>query len=173
MDALPIAAVISRQSGDADVVLSELATSLRFAGWRVRGLLQEYQAAENRCQIHLINLDDGTRYPITQNLGPGSESCRLDASKIAEASGVMRRIADQGADLVIFNRFGGLESKGGGFCAEMLTLMSLGIPVLAIVSANLLTEWRTFSGNYAVELAPDITQLKRWFFLARNTQQLG
>ena len=85
----------------------------------------------------------------------------------------MRRIADQGADLVIFNRFGGLESKGGGFCAEMLTVMSLGIPVLAIVPANLLTEWRTFSGNYAVELEPDITQLKRWFFLARNTQQLG
>ena len=70
--------------------------------------------------VVLIDLENEQRYPITQDLGPGSAACALDPGLMADAAQVMRRIADEGADLAIFNRFGALEAEGGGLAAEML-----------------------------------------------------
>lgn len=162
-DALAIAALVSSQSGDADSVLAAAAAALRAEGWRVRGLLQAFRPGDGNCRIELIDLDDGSRHAITQDLGRGSEACCLDAARLADASAVMRRIAAEGADLAVFNRFGGLEAEGEGFAAEMLELMSAGIPVIAIVPYRHLAAWRIFTGGLATELVAEAGAVEAWF----------
>lgn len=166
-DLLAIAAVVSRRYGDADRAVAAATAALRRDGWRVRGLLQAFQPAAGNCRIELIDLDDDSRHPITQELGSSSEACCLDTARLADASAVMRRIAIEGADLAVFNRFGGLEAEGAGFAAEMLDLMSAGIPVVAIVPERHLAAWREFTGHLAAELEPDPEELKSWFLRAR------
>lgn len=160
---LPIAAIVTRSSGEANHLIADFAARQRAAGRRIRGLLQELYNCDTGCQIALVDLDDGTRYPITQDLGSGSTSCGLDPARIAEAGVVMRRIVAEGADLAVFNRFSGLEAEGGGFAAEMLALMSQGQPVLTIVPEKHLADWRHFTGGLACELPPDATALETWF----------
>ncbi len=164
-----IAAIVTRTSGEANRLIADFAVRQKAAGWRIRGLIQEQPACDDGCQIFVVDLDDGTRYPITQDLGPGSDSCGLDPTLIADASRVMRRITDEGADLAVFNRFGGLEVEGGGFAAEMLTLMASGIPVLVIVPDRHLAQWREFTGGLSSELSPNANALDSWFF-AQNGQ---
>ena len=158
-----IAAVIPAPDQAVDSLLLDFARSLQAEGWRVRGLTQVVEDCPGGCVIALEDLETGARHTITQDLGAGSQSCRIDAGQVADASAVMRRIAAEGADLAIFNRFGGLESAGGGFSAEMLLLMTEAVPVLTVVAAKHLEAWRRFTGEFAIELPPERAALVRWF----------
>lgn len=159
-----IAAVVQRDNGGIDDLVAGFAISLVNRGWRVRGLVQEMHQGQHGCAFSLVDLDDGTLYPITHDLGQHSTSCRLDTGGIAEASTVLQRIAEGGADLAVFNRFSGLEAHGEGFSAEMLTIMSREIPCLCIVPEKHLAAWRHFTGGLAVELEGHRAALESWFF---------
>lgn len=159
-----IAAVVQRDAGGADDLVAGFARSLIGRGWRVRGLVQEMRPASRGCAFALVDLDSGHSYPISQDLGACATACSLDPAGIAEASAVMRRIADEGAELAVFNRFGGLEAGGEGFRAEMLAVMSRDIPSLCIVPERYLAAWRQFTGDQAVELEARREALEAWFF---------
>lgn len=158
-----IAAVIRRDNDGIDDLVAGFALSLIERGWRVRGLVQEMHKGVAGCAFSLIDLDDGKLYPITQDLGVFAQACRVDSTGIADASAVFRRIAAEGADLALFNRFAGLEANGEGFCAEMLDIMSRDIPTLTIVPEKHLPAWRRFTGGMASELEAQRTELERWF----------
>jgi len=159
----PIAAVIPDGLADPDEIVAGFAVSQINRGRRISGLVQEIRSSHRTKQITLVDLDDGCIYPISQDLGTHSVSCRLDPCGIAEATIVMRRIALHGADLAIFNRYSALEAKGGGFAAEMLDLMARRIPVLTIVPRQHLEAWRKFTGGLSVEMAPSRPVLEKWF----------
>lgn len=158
-----IAAVIHRASGGVDDLVSGFALSLIARGWQVKGLVQEMCDNGGGCSITLVDLADGTCYPISQNLGPFSQACSLDPGRMTEAGAVMRRIATEGADLAIFNRFSKLEADGHGFSAEMLDLAVLGIPILTIVPEKHLGAWRNFTGGLGCELEARLGDLENWF----------
>lgn len=158
----PIAAIVAA-TGSADAVLRDFVADLRRRGVRVRGLLQESLPDDACCRHSLIDIESGDRYPISQQLGSQSNACSLDTAALTEATAVMRRIADEGADLAIFNRYAKLESHGEGFAAEMLQVMSNGIPVLTVTSPTHLESWRHFTGGIARELPPDTAALNDWF----------
>lgn len=162
-DHLAIAAIVPQPGLRADGILREFVYRLQAQGLCVRGLIQEACPESWGCKFSLIDLETGKHYPISQNLGSQSNACSLDAAGIADATVVMRRIATEGADLAVFNRFSGLEASGEGFAAEMLDLMSLGIPVITIVQAANLPAWRDFTGGLACELTPEIADLEHWF----------
>lgn len=165
-DHLAIAAIVPSPGLPADAVLRDFVSRLQAQGWCVRGLIQEACPESWGCKFSLIDLESGKRYPISQNLGSQSHACSLDAAGIADATVVMRRIASEGADLAVFNRFSGLEVSGEGFAAEMLDLMSLGIPVITIVQTANLPAWRHFTGGMASELPPELCALENWFLQA-------
>ena len=167
---LSIAAIVTQGAGEANRLIADFAARQKAAGHRVRGLIQELDVCDERgCQFVLIDIDDEKRYPISQDLGAGSTSCSLDPGLLAEAGGVMRRIAEEGADLAIFNRFGTREAEGGGMADEMLALMSRGMPVLTVVPQKHLDDWRHFTGGLASELPADAAALDAWFAsLKRN-----
>ncbi|MBI5923370.1 MAG: DUF2478 domain-containing protein [Betaproteobacteria bacterium] len=161
----PVAVIVNRTHRSADSVLAEFASYLRSQGWQVRGVVQDNVVFDNNCgrQMVLIDVSDGSRFPISQNLGTGSASCCVDPGGVVAASVALRRGLTEGADLVIANRFGELEAGGGGFAAEMLALMAEGIPLLTVVNERYLEEWRRFSGNAAEELEPQREALEAWF----------
>ena len=160
---LHIAAIVIDTPSGADHLLLEFSMHLKKSGWQVRGLIQQKQLATSGCQVWLRDVSNDNLYPISQHLGSLSTSCQIDTSGMVEAGIALRRITEDNTDLAIFNRFSGLEAQGQGFAQEMLSLMSLGIPVITIVPERHLAAWRHFTGGMASELKADRQALERWF----------
>lgn len=98
----------------------------------------------------LVDLDTQEEYLVSQPLGRDSKACRADLQGFARASGVLRRAARQAPDLVVSNRFGGLEAEGGGFCAELLDILAQDLPLLTTVAARHVVDWQRFTGGATV-----------------------
>ena len=157
------AAILDDGSGSADALLASIASSQRRAGRRVRGLLMTHPVGAQNCAAAMVLVDLETReeYLVSQPLGQDSQACRADPQGFARASVVLRRAADEQADLVISNRFGGLEAGGGGFCSELLELMSRDVPVLTVVSPRHVEAWQEFTGGATV-MQPRAEAIDRW-----------
>jgi hypothetical protein len=80
--------------------------------------------------MELIAIGSGERFLISQNLGGDSRSCCVDVTGIAAAAAHLRTIVDALPELLVINKFSGLEAEGGGLSAEFLDAVAQGIPVL-------------------------------------------
>lgn len=152
-DEWPCAAAIEDDGlVDVDALLAAVADRLRQAGWRVRGLLMTYPEGGEGCArpMVLVDVDSREPYLVSQPLGRDSRACRADPQGFARASRVLRRAADEVPDLVICNRFGGLEAEGGGFRAELLDILARGLPLLTTVASRHVEAWQRFTGGAAV-----------------------
>lgn len=158
----PIAAIVHGERGSVDALLADFAFSLARSGVRVRGLVQQSQGG-SKAGTQLVDLLTGDRYPLFQNLGSASTACSIDPGSIATASTVLRQALTAQPDLVVVNRFGGLEANGGGFAAEMLALMADGVPLVTVVADEYQLDWRFFTGRAGVELPPREEALRAWF----------
>jgi hypothetical protein len=147
---LPRAAAIEHDgSGDIDALLASVVQAQRLLGRRVCGLLMTYPEGRDSCAgpMVLVDIDKGDAYPVSQPLGRDSRACRADTQGFAHAGRVLRAALAEAPDLVIINRFGSLEAEGGGFAAELLELMSSGVPVLTAVATRHAAAWTLFSGG--------------------------
>ncbi|WP_416057380.1 DUF2478 domain-containing protein [Stenotrophomonas maltophilia] len=164
-----IAAIVHDHSGEPDGLLAAFAARQLAAGVRVRGLVHlPHEPTANGKRMALMDVTDpGSRYPISQALGRASCGCNLDPGGIADASVVLRRALQEPAGLAIANRFGTLESEGGGMASELLALMMADIPLLTAVKLPYLDAWRAFTGGMAVELAADDAALQAWWDACR------
>jgi len=164
---LPAAVAAIHHDGltDIDAALGEFATRLRLGGRRVRGLLMSHRGGDGAsCQSAMVltDIDTGDEYLVSQPLGSGSNACSADPQGFARASRVLRDALEQQPDLVICNRFGSLEAENGGFTAELLGLLTRGIPVLIAVSTRHLDAWQRFVGE-APLLGTDPADWSAWF----------
>jgi nucleoside-triphosphatase THEP1 len=150
----PIAAI--RQGPGAAALLASLARDLAAQGVAVKGLIQKPGG-------RLVDVASGQSFPILQNLGKGSKSCRIDPRGVAEASESLRAAIRQGADLVVVNRFGKLEAHGQGLAAEMLAVMAAGIPLLTTLDLANLARWLDFTGGLGTVLAPERAVIEAWW----------
>lgn len=162
---LAVAAIVHAPLDSADRLLTEFALHLRSQGWRVQGVIKETSARSKASarQMVLVDIVDDTRFTISHDLGSGSPSCAVDPGDVAAASVALRRGLAAGADLVVANRFGELEARGGGYAAAMLELMAKGVPLLTVVAEKHLEDWRRFTGNSAKQLRPRRDALRSWF----------
>lgn len=152
---LPIAAI----DGDgAAQVLESFVAELLAQGVKVRGLIQRHHP-----DMHLVDVESGQTYVITQDLGTESESCRLDPSGIAEASVVLRKALAERASLVVVNRFGKLEAAGDGLSAEMLAVMAEGVPLLTCLGTDQMESWRDFTGSAGTVLPAELDAIRAWW----------
>lgn len=149
---LRAAAVLDDGSLDVDTLLAECAARQRRAGRRVRGLVMTWpDGGRDSCgAMVLVDLDTHEQYLVSQALGPASAACRADPQGFARASEVLRRAGGEAPDLVVCNRFGGMEANGEGFRAELLDLMAADIPLLTIVSPRYAGAWAEFTGGAAL-----------------------
>lgn len=155
--AVAAAAILDDGTQDVDALLTRIVLEQQRAGREVRGLLMTYPAGREGCAAPMVLVDLATRdeYLVSQPLGSGSTACRADVQGFARASRVLRDALQATPDLVVSNRFGGLESEGGGFAPELLELMAQGVPVLTVVASRHLQAWRDFTGAATVLPAED------------------
>lgn len=171
--AVAAAAIVHRGGTAADTLLAEVVAHQQAQGRRVRGLLMTYPEPEAGCagRMVLVDIDSGVPFLVSQPMGSGSTACRGDPRGFAQASGVLRAALADAPDLVVVNRFGALEAEGGGFSAELLELLSEGIPVLTAVNERYLPTWQHFSGGAAV-LPAERAAVDQWLagVLARDAE---
>ncbi len=161
----PGAVIHGPGSYGVDALLDGFTAELKRRGFRVGGLVQRNHGPGDDCaeRMELVDVATGRAYDITQKLGRESQSCRVDPTGVAEASQAIRTAVASGVDLLVVNKFAGLESHGDGLSDEMLTAIAEGIPLLTSVGSRYLNEWQTATGGFCDLLSPVPEALWRWW----------
>ena len=140
----------------AGALLEACAQRLLAAGVRVGGLVQHTGSyASGGKRLELVDVASGERFEISQNLGTASSGCCINEQAMAHASSVLRRALEEGAELLVINRYGPEEADGGGFAAEFAQAAGAGVPVITTVGEGRREAWETFAGDMAVTLPLD------------------
>jgi hypothetical protein len=159
-----LAALVFGKGDAVNELMAEFAAALAGRGRRLAGVVQ-VSAHTQGCaspQTHVLDLESGVRTPILQDLGTQSQACRADNAALAEVAANLREALLRRPDFVFVNRFGRLESEGGGMRDEIATAVSLGIPVIIGVATQYLDVWRAFALDLGEELACDRQALDDW-----------
>ena len=164
-----IASVTLGGRGATDKLLARAVDRLAAEGIRVSGALRAIAQDGNvqHCETALRLLPDGPVVPITQDLGSQSAACRMDAGALERAVGLAtERLATDGADLVVLNKFGLSEAEGRGFRALIAEAVGRGLPVLLGLSDTHRAAFDEFAGGMATALRPDEEAILAWCRLA-------
>ncbi|SDX55032.1 Protein of unknown function [Ruegeria halocynthiae] len=162
---MKLACVTSQKQGEIDRLLAELAAELESEGIVLSGIIKDlsYSAVhENGCDMSVRVLPAGPVIKITQNLGKGSDACRLDPMALTDAVTCVEQAGFQNVDLFILNKFGPEEAAGRGFCSVMGKALDHGIPVLVGVGKANKEAFLKFAGGLAQTLPDDETALRHW-----------
>ena len=160
-----LASVTAAGSAASDRLLGDVVARLRAEGARVLGALRPVRPDGDPgfCESDLWLLPDGPTVRITQDLGPGSSACRMDAAALEDAVGrVMARFTADGADLIVLNKFGLSEAEGRGFRALIAEALARGIPVLTGLSETHRAAFEHFAEGLGVALPPEEKTVLAW-----------
>lgn len=149
---LNLAALLYDAEEDSTALLRSMSQNLARRGYKVGGVLQRRGACGPQALLEAVDLMTGKHTPLCQNLGAGSQSCRLDPAGLAEAATWVQRAAQERADLIIIDKFGKQEAQGKGMRDEISLAALSGIPVLTTVSRRVLPAWQEFTGGYGTML---------------------
>jgi hypothetical protein len=160
-----IAALRYEDSAATQALIEAFAHALRRESFLVAGVVQTrvLDEAAQRPRIVLRDLESGAIYPISQDLGPGSSACSLDAGELALACGAIERAARRGAHLIAISKFSKQEAERGGLCDAFRIAMATKTPVVTGVSPHYLAEWAEFAGPVATFVTPEIGALQDWW----------
>lgn len=152
------------EGGDVETLLADFAATLQEAGVRVGGLLQlSSTEANGRPRMELIDIAGGETVLISQNLGADSSACCVDPTGVAAASTLLRRAIAARPDLLIINKFSGLEAKGEGLRAEFLDALASNLPVLAGLSDRHRDAFEEMAGGAGDFLDANLPALTAWW----------
>ncbi|KFE36268.1 DUF2478 domain-containing protein [Thioclava atlantica] len=167
----PIASLRCPGRGDTDLLLSRFAQEAMEAGLRVRGTVQinTERAKNHACDMDIKVLPDGPVLLISQALGSGSRGCRLNPEALETAVEAVARTLDDGADLLIINKFGKMEAEGRGFREVIAHAIAREIPVLVGLNGLNQDAFAEFTGGAVEPLSPEIGALHRWISAIRET----
>jgi len=154
VDPSRLAAIIYRGEDDVDALLHDFAHDRLRAGDRLGGIVQHNvkDAAGRKIDMEVTDLLTGQAIGICQPLGQGSQSCKLNASGLAEASVAVSRAIDAEVDLLIINKFAKQEASGHGLRSEFAEAIIAGRPLLTAVPLKCVEAWREFTGNFGTML---------------------
>lgn len=113
--------------------------------------------------MELELLPSAQRISISQNLGPGSTGCRLDAAALAQAASEVRQAIHSGPSLAIFNKFGVAEAEGRGMHDEIAAAVMAAVPVLIPVGERFLPQWSDFTGGEFTALPCTTDAILSWW----------
>jgi len=106
-----LAALVYGSDQNPDEVLRGFTADLDRRGCRSVGLLQ----LGHHCldpQLSAVLIHSGERLRLFQDLSRCAQGCRLDVGQLMEAGVRIAEAIDEGADLVVINRFGRQERDG-------------------------------------------------------------
>lgn len=158
-----LAALIYNESQDPDAVLRGFASDLNGGGSRAVGLVQLGHPLADPPQLSALLLHSNETMRLFQDLGRGSSGCKLDIGQLLAAGSKVAQAIEDGADLVIINRFGRQEIEGKGLSYLIERALSAEIPVVIAVPDARLADWKIFSDGMAVHLTCDRPALDGWW----------
>lgn len=161
----PLAAIVYSPTDQVEALMVQVARRLAEQGVRLGGVLQHDVglAVGDPCGMEMENLATGERFPLSQELGSGSEACRLDTDSLARAAVAIRSAVDNGAELIFINKFGAQEAVGAGLRTEMGVAVMAGVPLLTAVGGRFLSEWQEFTGGASALLKPELQSILDWW----------
>lgn len=156
--------VVADGRGAADLLIRDVAARLRAKGLRLTGAVQVNPEGKpaHKCHMDLHILSGTEVVRISQDLGTFSQGCRLNPDGLERAVGLVTAALDDGADLLVVNKFGKQEMDGRGFRPVIAEALSKGIPVLVAVNPGSLDAFLTYAEDLAEPLAPDVTTIAAW-----------
>src|SRR5258708_10326510 len=169
-----LAALVYDQHQDPDQILREFATDLKARGYRAVGIVQlGHHCMDARLSAMLVHT--GEELQLFQNLGTCSAGCRLDVGQLLGAGQRIAGAIDQGADLLIVNRFGRQEREGKGLSYLVERALSADIPVVIAVPSHRFADWIRFADGMSVKLRFDRDALEAWWqaVSSRNAGAIG
>jgi hypothetical protein len=158
-----LAALIYDESHDPDELLRGFAADLNSQGARAVGLVQLGHPLADPPQLSALLLHSLETMRLFQDLGRGSTGCKLDIGQLLAAGTKVAQAIDDGADLVIVNRFGRQEIEGKGLSYLIERALSADIPVVIAVPHARLADWQVFSDGMAIHLTCDRVALDDWW----------
>ncbi len=160
-----LAALVFENGEDANRIVADFAAALVAAGTRLCGFVQISEDLENcGCKdTYVLDLENGARTKILQDLGSGSQGCRVDPSALVEIGQLVSEALTRAPELLIINRFGRLESEGMGLRDEIASAALSGIPTVVCVSTRYLKDWRKFAADLAQEIPCASETLLAWW----------
>jgi nucleoside-triphosphatase THEP1 len=160
-----LAAIVFDRDDEPDMLVRAFVASMRESGAEVGGLLQEFAAGATDEQNDALvrDLETGELLPIMQDLGALSEGCRIDPAAMAVAATMLARARNAKPDLLVVNRFGRLESEGGGLIQEIGAAVAQGTPLLICVPRRFLDAWNAFAAGLDVQLTPTRDAIEDWW----------
>jgi hypothetical protein len=164
-EAARLAAVVFDRDEEPDPPLAAFLDAAARRGVRVAGLVQE-RAGDGGCALHDARVRDlvtGETLDIMQDLGTEATGCRVDPAAIAVAAGMLDRARAENPDLLVVNRFGRLESEGGGMLAEIGQAFADGLPLIVCVPKRYLSAWDAFAAGLDAKLPPTREAIEGWW----------
>lgn len=147
--------------------LAEFAEELRAQKVRVGGLVQEvmFDATGRKIGIDIVEVDTGLRIPINRPTKDNLDghTCSLNTEKLTDSTEAMRRAVRERFDLIVLEKFGEQEQKGGGLIDEVFAAISEEIPLLIAVPEPALDLWREASGDLGETLDFDLEAFRAWW----------
>jgi hypothetical protein len=170
-----LAALVYRQDQDPDAVLRDFAADLNQHGYRAVGLVQLGHHCVDAPKLSAMLVHSGEELQLFQDLGACATGCRLDVGQLLNAGAQVASAIDQGADLVIVNRFGRQEREGKGLSYLIERALSADIPVVIAVPEHRFADWIRFADGMSVKLHCDSGSLNVWWesVAARNGGFIG
>jgi len=160
-----LAAIVFDRDEAPDAPLIAFVDAAARRGARVAGLVQE-RADDDLCGLHDVRVRDlmsGETLPIMQDLGAGATGCRVDPSAIALAARLLDRARATDPDLLVVNRFGRLESEGGGMLAEIGRAFTEGLALIVCVPRRYRDAWNEFAAELDAQLPPSREAIDAWW----------
>lgn len=159
-----IAAVVYGARDEPDRLFGEFVNRLQQTRNRIAGLIQlGGRSGFAERGVPAIALPGRAAVFLPHNLGRVSDACYLDAGQLGEAKKRLSSAISDGADLVIINRFGKLETGGMGFVDEIKQAVSAKIPVLIAVPVERFMAWTRFSEGMGVKLQCSRERVDAWW----------
>ena len=169
-----LAALVYAKDQDPDEILRDFASDLKADGYRAVGLVQTGHHCLDAPKLSAMLVHTGEELQLFQNLGTCSAGCRLDVGQLLDAGAQVATAIDQGADLVIVNRFGRQECEGKGLSYLVERALSADIPVVIAVPSHRFADWIRFADGMSVKLRCNRRALDAWWraVSARNASTI-
>jgi hypothetical protein len=159
------AAVVYGVKDNPDRLLRDFTEDLRRSGVRTAGLVQldswTGQSDDREVRTVVLSSCEVVHVAHEQNLpAPG---CGLDCRKLAGIAKMIEAAIQEGADLVVINRFGKLEATGKGLIEVIRQAADADIPVLIAVPEHRFPGWTKYSAGMSIRLPCRRAALDRWW----------
>jgi hypothetical protein len=158
-----LAALVYDAGEDPDRILREFAADLNARGYRAVGLVQIGRRCLDAPGPAAMLVHTGEEWPLLQDLGACATGCRLDIGRLLGAGARVASAIDQGADLVIINRFGKQERAGKGLSYLVERALGVDIPVVIAVPRHRFADWIRFADGMSVMLRCNRAALDDWW----------